>query len=206
MIKQIKRAWKYPHVRVIIWIMVIGIISGVLSIALYNCCGAVSSILASICAGCATGIAFYVITNKRNNEIQVTKEELEQAKKNYELARRIMHLCTDTITGSSDSESNIRDICSLTNKLLTYMGTVCFDAPRTTRIIKNYSKEYIEKTESAFKAIDELEKNAIETLNNEQIKKDLVDIMLFCSATKSVLIGPWTLLMSDVDQFEKSVV
>ena len=165
-----------------------------------------SSILASICAGCVTGIVFYVITNMRNNEILATKEEFEEANKNYVLARRIMHLCNDIIIGAPYVESKIKEICSLTNKLLTYMGTLCFDALRTTKIIKNYPKEYIKKTESALKAIEELEKNAIDTLNDEQVKNDLMDIMLFCSATTDVLIEPWIRLMSNVDQFEKSVM
>lgn len=202
--KRIKNVWKYPHVRAIIWTIVVCIISGVLSIALIDCREAIAAILASICAGCVTGVAFYVITNKRNNEIRVTKEEYDEANKNYELARRIMHLCSDAITGVPDSEKNIKDICDLTSDLLTYMATLCFDAPKTTKIIKDYSKEYGEKTESAFKAIDELEKKALVPLDEDQINKDLGNIMLFCSATKGVLIEPWIQLMSDVDQLEKS--
>ena len=203
-IEELKHAWKYPHIRAIVFTVIALILSGFLSIVLFNCCGAISAIMASICAGCVTGIIFYVITNSRNNEIQATKEEYEEADKNYQLARDIMHLCSDTIGSFPYPEKNIKDICSSTKKLLIYVGTICFDAPRTTRIIEDYTLEYSKRAEQATDAIDILEKAETDDYTEEQCNKALMDIMQFCEGTKSILLMPRIQLMSEVAKFEKS--
>lgn len=189
-IKEIKRAWQYPHIRAIVWTIVLLVISGILSVLLFECCGAVSAIMASICAGCVTGIVFYVITNIRNNEIQSTKEEYIEADKNYQLARDIMHLCSDTIGSFPYPEGNIKSICTSTKKLLIYVGTICFDAPKTTRIIDDYPLEYEKRAEQATDAIEILEKTETDGYTEEQGNKALMDIMLFCEATKGILLKP----------------
>ena len=202
--KDIKHIWQYPHIRAIAFVILIYIVSGFLSVILYGCCEAIAAIFASICAGCVTGIVFYVITNIRNNEIQATKEEYKEADKYYHLASTIIRLCSDTISSISCSEEKIRDICSSSNDLLTYISTLCFDAPRTTRIIKDYTSEYNKTVDSAFEAIKTLEKNITDEKMEKQCQKALMDIMLFCEATKGILLKPWIQLMSEVSQFEKS--
>ena len=112
---RIKDAWKHPHTRAIICTIIVFLVSGIASVALFSCCGAISAILASVCAGCATGIVFYVITNIRNNEIRAINEEYEEAGKNYQMAGEILRLCTDTMKGDSFPEPRIKDICKLTN-------------------------------------------------------------------------------------------
>ena len=57
---------RYPHYRMILYISIITIVSGVLSICLFCSLPAVSALLTSICAGCITGIVFYILANVRN--------------------------------------------------------------------------------------------------------------------------------------------
>ena len=203
-IEAIKHACTCPHIRAIAWIIVIFILSGFLTFILIDWREAAAATLASICAGCITGIAFYVITNKRNNEIQATKEEREEADKKYQLARDIMHLCSDTIGCYPYPEKNIKDICSTTKKLLTYVGTICFDAPKITKIIQDFPSEYNEKVEQAADAIDMLEKTEADGYTKEQGNKALMDIMEFCEATKGILLKPHIQLMLQAAKLEKS--
>lgn len=202
---RIKAAWKHPHTRAIIWTIIVFLVSGVASVALFCCCGAISAILASICAGCATGIVFYVITNIRNNEIRAINEEYEEAGKNYQIAGDIIHLCTDTIEGNEFSEERVKDICKRTNRLITYVSTLCFDAPKTTELIKDFSSEYVEQAKKASNTIEMLEKNETLDLTKDQVAAALMVIMDFCEATRSMLIKPWIKLMSEYAHLEKSV-
>lgn len=64
---------RYPHHRMILYISIITIVSGVLSICLFCSLPAVSALLTSICAGCITGIVFYILANMRNNEMNAMK-------------------------------------------------------------------------------------------------------------------------------------
>ena len=57
---------RYPHYRMILYISIITIVSGVLSISLFCSLPAVAALLTSICAGCITGIVFYILANVRN--------------------------------------------------------------------------------------------------------------------------------------------
>lgn len=205
MIKRIRAAWKYSHIRAIIWTILVLIISGIASIALFNCCGALSAILASICAGCVTGIVFFVITNKRNNEIGEINEEFEETRRQCKEARRIKRLCKDAIENPHNSEETIEEICRSTKKLEIYMSTICFDAPKTTQIIKDYPPDYNELEESASKAIALLESSAENGLSEEQIKMALAEIMLYCSATEGILLKPWIHLMSEIKHLEEAV-
>ena len=81
-----------PHLRAIWWIVLAFLISGFLSFVTFKPCPALSAILASISAGCVTGIAFYVITNLRNNEVQATNEEFKSIKEYIVLAKDAEHL------------------------------------------------------------------------------------------------------------------
>ena len=202
---RIKDAWKHPHTRAIIWTIIVFLVSGIASVALFSCCGAISAILASVCAGCATGIVFYVITNIRNNEIRAINKEYEEAGKNYQMAGAIMHLCSDTIEGNEFSEERVKDICKKTNKLISYVSTLCFDAPKTTEIIKDFSSEYVEQVKKASDTIEMLEKTTTLYLTNDQMTAALMVIIDFCETTKSMLIKPWIKLMSEYAHLEKSV-
>ena len=202
---RMKDAWKHPHTQAIIWTIIVFIVSGVTSVALFSCYGAISAILASICAGCATGIVFYVITNIRNNEIRAVNEEYEEAGKNYQMAGDIMHLCTDTIAGNEFSEERVKDICKQTNMLISYVSTLCFDASKTTELIKDFSSEYVEQAKKASNTIEMLEKNETLDLTKDQVAAALMVIMDFCEATRSMLIKPWIKLMSEYAHLEKSV-
>lgn len=200
-----KSAWKYPHIRAIICTIFVMLVSGVASIALFNCYGAISAILASICAGCVTGIVFYVITNARNNEIWAIREEYEEAQRHYKEASRIMRLCFNVIENTSNEEA-IEEICKSTKKLDTYMATICFDASRTTQIIKDFPPDYNEKAESASKAIVLLEESEKNDLDEKQIQKALAEVMLYCSTTKDILLEPWIELMRETAHLEKAVL
>lgn len=202
---RVKDAIKYPHIQAIIIIVIAFAITTVGSILLFNSCGAISAILASISAGCFTGIVFYIVTNLRNNEIQGVNKELEKADEKYELAKKTMKLCRDSIENISNSKKRISNICRHTGTLIAAMSALCFDAPRTTKIIKDYPQDYAEKVKLADSAKELLQKEESD-LNEEEAKMALANIMLFCSATKGILLEPMLELMIENARLENSVL
>lgn len=196
-----------PHHRAIGWIVLVFLISGFLSFVTYNPFPAMSAILASICAGCVTGIAFYVITNLRNNEVQATSEEYNSIKEHITLTKDAEHLgmrIIESVEKDEDYRSELDNLKKLTDKLTAYMGTMFIDSPKTTKLIKDFPADYSEKVESLSAAFEYLE------AENEEPEKDkailhLLKIMQFCVTTRGILLEPMIELMKDVWSLEKSV-
>ena len=94
---------RYPHYRMILYISIITIVSGVLSICLFCSLPAVSALLTSICAGCITGIVFYILANVRNNEVNASREEWESLNEHYQIYQQTQKLCLTVVTNSDVS-------------------------------------------------------------------------------------------------------
>ena len=73
-----KHAKPLPHICLWAWIILLMVASCALSLILFPIFPAWSAILASICAGCVTGIIFYLLTNMRNKVVLEEKEEYEK--------------------------------------------------------------------------------------------------------------------------------
>ena len=115
-----QKCFRRPHLRAIWWIVLAFLISGFLSIVIFQPCPAMSAILASICAGCVTGIAFYVITNLRNNEIQTTNEEFKTIEEKIAFASSAgspislkPHICALECLHSSNTFAALETVTSL---------------------------------------------------------------------------------------------
>ncbi len=85
------------------------------------------------------------------------------------------------------------------------MSTLCFDAPRMARLIKDYPPDYVDRMKSV-RASKEVLQNVTPSEEEEQILRALEDIMLFCSATEDILLEPWLKLTTEVAHFEQSVL
>ena len=103
---------RYPHYRMILYISIITIVFGVLSICLFCSLPAVSALLTSICAGCITGIVFYILANVRNNEMNASREEWESLNEHYQICQQTQKLCLTVVTNSDVSKENIAQICA----------------------------------------------------------------------------------------------
>lgn len=196
-----------PHLRAIGWIFLVFLISGFLSFVTFKPSPALSAILASICAGCITGIAFYVITNLRNNEIRATSEEYKSIEEHIALTKDAEHLgmrMIESIEKDEDYRPELGNLKKYTDKLNIYMGTMFIYLPKATKLIKDFPADYTEKEESLSAAFEYLE------TENEESEKDkailhLLKIMQFCVATRGILLEPMLELMEDVWSLEKSV-
>ena len=185
-----QKCFGLPHHRAIGWIVLVFLISGFLSFATFEPCPAMSAILASICAGCVTGIAFYVITNLRNNEVQATSEEYNSIKEHITLTKDAEHLgmrIIESVEKNEDYRSELSNLKKYTNKLTVYMGTMFIDSPKTTKLIKDFPADYLEKVESLSAAFEYLESENEES-EKEKAILHLLKIMQFCFATRSILL------------------
>ena len=197
-----------PHHRAIGWIVLVFLISGFLSFVTFKPCPAMSAILASICAGCVTGIAFYVITNLRNNEVRATSEEYNSIKEHITLTKDAEHLgmqMIESIEKDEDYRSELDHLKKLTRKLSIYMATMFIDLPKATKLIKDFPADYAEKEESLSAAFEYLEAENEEPEKNKTIIC-LLTIMQFCVSTRGILLEPMIELMKDVWSLEKSVL
>lgn len=192
---------RYPHYRMILYISIITIVSGVLSICLFCSLPAVSALLTSICAGCITGIVFYILANVRNNEMNASREEWESLNEHYQICQQTQKLCLTVVTNSDVSKENIAQICANTRKLFRFMACLCIDLPRAARIIKDYPLDYLEHLKRADAAITDLE--TMQELS-ERKPKGMMDILPFISQTEEIIITPWLKLMENVAYLESS--
>jgi len=87
----------WHHVITLIFAFFLLVISGFLSLKLYDSSGAWSALFASVSAGCVTGIIFYLLVNLRDNEMRNNKEEFEAIEKNYKILRETTRLCSECL-------------------------------------------------------------------------------------------------------------
>lgn len=211
--KQISKAYQkiknHPHYQAICWIIIILVISGILSVLSYEQCPAISAILASICAGCVTGIAFYVISNLRNNGKQATNEEYKSIKEHILLAKKTINLgisvINKVIEGNLDYKSDICRMKDYTDDNILYMSTLFIDSPKATKLIKDFPEGYEEKIKAL--SLDfECLLSEHNDLDNKQILLHLCSIIKFCSETRSILLVPSIELMNDVNFLEQAIL
>lgn len=204
----IRRAFEHPRIQAIGWSIIVLIVSGIISVVIYEKCKAISAILASICAGCVTGIVFYVITNIRNNEVQSTNEEYESIKEHWDLVKKIEDLCSAAIQNTVDGEvlhdPLLNVIKDNLNEIVYFMSVMFIDLPKTTKLIKDYPKDYVDEIKQISSATDPI--NSKEELDKEQVLAYLCSILTFCADTRRILLGPMMELMKEVYSLEKSVI
>lgn len=196
---------QHPHVCLCLIVLLL-LMSGGLSMAFYYQAPAWSAILASISAGCVTGIIFYILTNVRNKELLEENEEYESVKAHYEVARETIALCTECIEKPNACSELFPQIKQNMNKLLNYMGILFVAAPKTTVLIKDYPDDYSRKTEAAVNAL-----GVFSTFTDNTIPKDaaisaLNHIIAFCAQTLDILFEPMVQLMQDVDRLNRSII
>ena len=192
---------RYPHCRMILYISIITIVSGALSIYLFRSLPAISALLTSVCAGCITGIVFYILANMRSNAMNASREEWESLNEHYEICRQTQKLCLAVVTDSDVSKENITQICANTRKLFRFMACLCVDLPRAARIIKDYPPDYLEHLKKADAAITDLE--TMQELSERKME-DMVDILPFIVQTEGIIMTPWLKLMENVTYLESS--
>lgn len=189
---------KRPHVRAILYAAIVFVITGAASIMIYERFGALSSILASISAGCITGIVFYMITNLRTNEIRATKEEHSELEKHYHLAQETVRLSAKAL---EQENRDIERIKSNMDDLMMYMGCLFFDEPKTAALIKKVpaeTKERFHEAVSMLTSVSTVDKNASE----EDIKDYLLRSISFCSATQGILLEPLITMIYETNNLE----
>ena len=92
--------------RIAIFVIVaVLVITGALSLILYKYVPAVSALLASISAGCITGIVFYVLTNMRDNESRDITSESKDIESRYQLTRDTIKLCSVLLDDTQNNEA-----------------------------------------------------------------------------------------------------
>ena len=196
-----------PHVCLFLIILLL-LVSGGLSLAFYCQRPAWSAILASISAGCVTGIIFYILTNARSKELLEEREECESIKEHYELARETITLCTECEENPDACIELIPQIMQNANRLLTFMGVLFVAAPKTTALINDYPANYKSKTETAVNALGVLSSY---TYTDNSISKDaaisaLTPIIAFCAQTLDILFEPMVQLMQSSDRLNRSII
>lgn len=196
----LQKAKRFPHLRAQIIIVVLLLITGVLSFSLFDPFPAIAAILASISAGCITGIVFYILTNIRNNELLSTKEEFDSLDACWKKSKNIKRQCAEILQEKIYPQEIVDNIVRESKSLAVQMSTMCFDLPRATKVIADYPHEYLELSRKATEAVEKIEDGKI--ISDEL----LFDIMVWCSKTEDIIIPAWIALMKDTAYLENSKV
>lgn len=194
------KASRFPHIRAQIIIVVLLLITGALSVALFDPHPAVAAILASISAGCITGIVFYILTNIRNNELLSTKEEFNALDACWKKCKSIKAQCSDLFGKETCPQEIVEKIVRECKSLEIQMATMCFDLPRATKVIKDYPPDYLEILNKATEAVQKIEE--WNTISDEFI----LDVLLWCSKTEDIIMPAWIELTKDTAYLESSKI
>ena len=192
--------------RIAIFVIVaVLVITGALSLILYKYAPAVSALLASISAGCITGIVFYVLTNMRDNESRDITAESNNIQCRYSLTRDTINLCSVLIDTNQNDESEQKTTEAIKNnvkELANYMGSLPIDSPKVYELIGKYPPEYSECMMKAVEVVD-----SSNDLNSREGKASLIQAVLpFCAETRKLLFDPMVELMIGINEFEKSKI
>lgn len=192
----------WPHFRALIWALLILVLifTGVLSILLYNHYPAYSAILASINAGCVTGIAFYLLANIRNREIYEENDEYETIEMYYKMAEETSSFCTQCVIWPERFQELFPQIKNNVNSLAFYMGTMFDSTPRVTKMIRKYPSDYYEEYVQVDSIIETASSQGKSFTSNE-----IAQILDFCSQTKTILFAPMIELMKRTDKLSHSI-
>ena len=196
---------KHKYRIAIVVIVAVLVITGALSLILYNNAPAVSALLASISAGCITGIVFYVLTNMRDNESRDIAAESKYIECKYQLTRDTINLCKVLLDDNKNnaSEQNIlKAIKNNVKELANYMGFLPNDSPKVYELIGEYPPEYSECMMKAVEVVD-----FSNDITSREGKETLIKAVLhFCNETRNILFDPMVELMLGINEFEKSKI
>ncbi len=201
-----KHAKPLPHICLWAWIILLMVVSCALSLILFPIFPAWSAILASICAGCVTGIIFYLLTNMRNKVVLEEKEEYESIEKYNKLAKNTWDLCLECIVYPDTYKARISRIKQNVDELSIYMGTMFIDAPKTAALIEDFPADYVDKLSAAQQSIKVLSSFADNPASENDVIKAFIPIIRFCQDTHNILIEPMVELMCDADKLNRSIL
>ena len=203
--KKTEKHLRHKYRRAIVVIAAVFVITFALSWILYNCAPAVSALLASISAGCITGIVFYVLTNMRDNESRDITAESKDIESQYQLTRDTIKLCSvllDDIQNNEDEQVVLEAIKNNVKELANYMGFLPKDSPRVYELIGKYPSEYSECMMKAVEVVD-----SSNDITSREGKEILIKAVLpFCAETRKLLFDPMVELMLGINEFEKSKI
>ena len=190
--------------RIAIFVIVaVLVITGALSLILYKYVPAVSALLASISAGCITGIVFYVLTNMRDNESRDITSESKDIESRYQLTRDTIKLCSVLLDDTQNNEAEQKALEAIKNnvkELANYMGFLPNDSPKVYELIGNFPPEYSECMMKAVEVVD-----SSNDITSREGKAALIQAVLpFCAETRNLLFEPRLELMLGINEFEQS--
>lgn len=186
-------------------IIAVLVITGALSLILYKYAPAVSALLASISAGCVTGIVFYVLTNMRDNESRDITAESKNIQSRYTLTRDTINLCSVLLDTNQNDESEQKTIEAIKNnvkELANYMGSLPIDSPKVYELIGKYPPEYSECMMKAIKVVD----SSNDITSSEERITLIQAVLPFCAESRKLLFDPMIELMIGINEFEKSKI
>ena len=195
-----------PHICLWTWIVLLMFVSGALSLILFPISPAWSAILASICAGCVTGIIFFLLTNMRNKATHEENEEFKSIKKFNKLAKDTRDLCLACIDNPDGYQEHFRKIKQNVDELGIYMGTLFIDAPKTAALIKDFPADYVDKLSAAKRSIKTVSSFADHPVSENDLIHAFIPIVLFCQETHDILIEPMEVLLRDTDKLNRSIL
>ena len=198
-----------PHIKLVVYIIFLLVISGVLSLVLYDVSPAWSALFTSISAGCVTGIIFYLLVNIRNNELRDVKEEFEEAEKHRQISKKVIHMCLECIENNDLYTAHIPQIIDDFEELALYLSTLLYDCPRTIKLIKDFNKDFVEKykeTQVSISLLKDFSSSNECLYDNISIKHDLLQIISFCMQTENMLFEPMLELMKESCELDRSIL
>lgn len=203
------KIFQRPHVKLVLYIVLLLIVSGVLSLVLYDIFPAWSALFTSISAGCVTGIIFYILVNIRNNEFRDVKEEFEEAEKYRQISKKVIHMCFECVENMDLYKVHMPQIIGNVQQLSLYISTLFFDHPRTVKLIKNFNNDFVEKYKETQVSIALLKDFCLSdecSLDTISIKPALIQIISFCSQTENMLLDPMLNLMVETFELDSSIL
>ena len=198
-----------PHIKTFIYIIILLLISGVLSLVFYDIFPAWSALLGSISAGCVTGIIFYILVNIRSNEIRDANEEYAEAEKYHQISRKTIALCIECIERKDFFQINIPQIIDNLRILVLYISTLCFDCPRTAKLIVAFPENF----KDTLKEIDNLVLELENVVSSGEISAEhkffehtCVQAISFCAQIENILFTPMLKLMTESYKLDESII
>ena len=198
-----------PHVRLVLYIVLLLIASGVLSLVLYDIFPAWSALFASISAGCVTGIIFYLLVNIRNNELRDVKKEFEDAEKYRQISKKVVRLCFECIENNELYKLHIPQIIDYVGELELYVSTLVFDRPRTINLINSFTEDFVERYKETSSSISLLKDFCLSdecSHDTISIRVALIQIINFCAQVENMLFKPMLSLMEESFELDSSIL
>lgn len=180
------------------------ILSGILSFVVYSSCPALSAILASISAGCVTGIVFYIISNIRNNDIQKASEKLKEINEYYELANDTMTYCNKLYVANEYHKNDFEQLQKNIDKLQEYWDTMLNESQIPQKLGEEHRNKYSESMAKAIQKTNDIILQSQDTIAEATAEDCLFTDKQFCMETMKILFQPMLDLMRKERYYGKS--